>query len=191
MEKNQSNRYRMDFGSGCCRASLCAIGLSLFLRMGYYLGLGAIFGCSAGRWLLCFVLPVLLCVLYILAGTLERGLPLLYSIIGCCLHFLLAVEGFFAGSILQGFFGLLFFLFCGALLLAIPLGVVEGPAWPALCTGLYLMLRVLLFDLRGLTWSDWLLELSALAALLALLLLPLAFSRRRPKQKEIKKDADT
>lgn len=191
MKLKQYTLYKMNFDSKFTHASLCLMGLSFFFRIFYYLGLGYAFQAGAGLWLFCVILPLLIGGAFVLLGALKSGSPMLYGWLGLALLLLMAVMSCFSGSVLRSILGLLAYGICAILFLATAGGYVPDKAPVSLLIGLCMGLRVLLFDLRGLSLVQWCLELSALALLGALLLLPCGLRRKRTRtpQKAEKTDA--
>ncbi len=181
MKLKQYTLYTMNFDSKFTHASLCLMGLSFFFRIFYYLGLGFAFQGGAGLWLFCVILPLLVGGAYVLLGAAKSGTPMLYGGLGLALLLLMAVMSCLSGSALRSLLGLLAYGSCGILFLATAGGYVPDKAPISILIGLCMGLRVLLFDLRGLSLTQWTLELSALALLLSLLLLPCGLRRKRIK----------
>ncbi len=177
----QYTLYHMNFDSKYTHVSLCMMGLSFFFRIFYYLGLGYAFQGGAGLWLFCVILPLLVCGAYVLLGAAKSGSPMLYGGLGLALLLLMAVMSCFSGSLLRSLLGLLGYGCCGILFLATLGGYVPDKAPISILIGLCMGLRVLLFDLRGLSLAQWILELSALALLFSLLLLPCGLRRKRTR----------
>ncbi len=181
MSMKQYVRYKMNFDSKFTHASLCLMGLSFFFRIFYYLGLGYAFQGGVGQWLLCVILPLLAGGAYVLLGVMKRGTATLYGVLGLALLLLMAVTSCFSGSVLRSVLGLVAYGFSGILFLASAGGYVPDKTPVSVLIGLCLGLRVLLFDLYGLSLVQWILELSSLAMLLSLLLLPCGLRRKRKK----------
>lgn len=179
MKLKQYALYIMNFDSKYTRASLCLMGLSFFFRIFYYLGLGYAFQGGAGLWLCCVILPLLIGGIYVLLGAAKCGTPMLYGWLGLALLLLMAVMNCFSGNVLRSVLGLLAYGICGILLLATAGGYVPDKAPVSCLIGLSMGLRVLLFDLKGLSLVQWVPELSALALLFSLLLLPCGLRRKR------------
>lgn len=181
MKLKQYTLYKMNFDSKCTHASACLMGLSFFFCIFYYLGLGYAFRGGAGLWLFCVILPLLIGGAYVLLAALKCGTPILYGGLGSALLLLMAVIACFSGSVLRSMLGLLAYGICGILFFATLGGYVPDKAPVSILIGLCMGLRVLLFDLRGLSLVQWILELSYLALLFSLLLLPCGLRRKRKK----------
>lgn len=174
MRSNSIPRQKMDFSSKYMTISAFLMGLSVFLRCLYFTGLNSVSVFSGGELFLSLFLPLVLCGSYIaMTSALQRNVPMIYLGLGALICLMAILWSFFEGSILRVLFSVLFYGAGAALLLCILLGILRDNRLAVAVLGLSVVLRVLLWDLHGLDWKEWILELSVLSALTSVCLVPL------------------
>lgn len=182
MRSNSLPRQKMDFTSKYMTFSAFLMGLSVFLRCLYFTGLHSVSAFSGGELFLALFLPLILCGSYIaMTSVLQRNIPMIYLGLGALICLMAILWSFFEGNILRVLFTV---LFCGAgaaLLLCILCGILRDNRLAVAVLGLSVVLRVLFFDLHGLDWKEWVLELSYLSALTSVCLVPLTVQTVRRK----------
>lgn len=166
-------------------ATSCTLmGLSFFFRMVYFFGVSSLDSFGIGQILLNMILPLLLCGgMIVLLGVLQLNNPGLISILGAGFLLLLAVSSLFSGSTLQAVLGLVGYLSAGGLLLLTVGGYFPiRPIFNTLIIGCA-ALRILLFDLGRISFSEWLYEFSVIFMLAALALFISGLKARPPQNR--------
>ena len=168
----QYHRYRMDFESSWLRWSSICVGVAMFLRVMYFLGLQYLEEPGALVWKLW--VPVALGLIYlVLLRGIRLNVPLVYAVMGVLMCLGLMAGVIASGNILRILLGILGYLVCGGVMILCVGGYLPGRLPAAVCFGILLGCRVLLFDLgrvagleRLITWADW-------AVLVSLVCLPM------------------
>lgn len=183
MGKQMKSREKMDFPSKYMASSAFLMGLSLFLRCLYYMGLHTLSDFEGGQLFLFLILPILLCGAYIaLTAVAQINIPLIYGSLGALLCLMAMVWCFTTGDVFRIIMGVLFYGGSGALLVCIILGFLRDTRLAVTYLGLAVILRVLIYDLGSLSVGEWCIELSTLSLLGALCLLPLTIVKVNKKK---------
>jgi hypothetical protein len=182
VEMKQYKQYRMDFGGKVLNLFSILCGLSLFFRVAYYFMLINPVGCPVAEVLLSMILPLLLCAAaMVVLKYFKLNAPGVVGIIGAAMCLCLMCGTFFSGGVLRIILAVAFYLAAGTLLLMTVGGYVPTRQFSVISFCLILLVRVLFFipgfDIRG-----WVLEISDLAILTALILLPGTMKPAKPKQ---------
>ena len=177
----QYHRYRMDFESRWLHWSAICVGAAMFLRVIHFLGFQYIGETEGLFWKLW--LPVGLGLAYtVLLRGFRFNAPGVYAIIGALMCVSLLTGVFASGNILRILLGLLgYILCCGVMILCVG-GYLPGRLPAAVCFGILLGCRVLLFDLGRVSGSEWMTTLADWAYLAALACLPMGMVPGKKKE---------
>lgn len=106
-------------------AALSAImmGIAFFFRAIYYLVVHNLTACSGAEITLCFVLPLLVGLVWILLiRILPLKQPVIYGVLAAVILLLLIVQGFFGGSTLQKVVGSVWYLIAAFVVIIVSFG---------------------------------------------------------------------
>lgn len=168
----QYHRYQMDFESSWLHWSAICVGVAMFLRVIYFLGLQYLEAAGALIWSLWIPLGLGLVYVVLLRG-IRLNTPLAYALIGVMMCLCLLVGAFTSGHILKILLGSLGYLACCGILVICVSGYLPGRLPAAVCFGILLGCRVLLFDLGRIDGMDWMITLADWASLASLMCLPM------------------
>jgi len=176
--------YGINFLGKWCIASGVFMGVSFFLRILYYFFLNNITAVGTAEMVLNFVIPCLLCAVYIvLLSCIHWNAPGVYGILACVFFLFMIGTNIAKGGVLQIILSVLWYLITGAVLLATAGGYLPGRLFAVGCVFLALVCRVVLFngDISGV--SPMAMEASNLAILASLTCSPMAFEPIEKKMK--------
>ena len=177
----QYHRYRMDFQSHWLRWSAVCVGLAMFLRVICYLGFQYIEETQGLFWKLW--LPVALGLGYtVLLRGFRFNAPGIYAIIGVLMCVSLLAGAFTSGNIMRILLALPGYILCGGVLILCAGGYLPGRLPAAVCFGVLLGCRVLLFDLGRVSGMDLMTTFADWASLAALVCLPMGMVPGQKKE---------
>ena len=165
-------------------ASLC-MGISLFASALYYLGFTNFKDVPGLELAFCFWLPMILGFTYlVLIRVKQWNAPGAYAILGAVMCLMLVLQTVVTGNTAEIIIALPLYI-----LSALVLVVVMGGFFPAklpamLMFGVTIGVRVMFFDLVGLTLAQWITEAAKLACLASLLFLPMGTKEITKKRRE-------
>ena len=182
MEMKQYKQYRMDFGGKILNFFCILCGLSFFFRVTYYFMLINPVECPVLEVLFSMILPLLLCAAaMVVLKYFKLNAPGTVGIIGAAMCLCLMSGTFFSGSVLRIILAVVFYLAAGSLLLMTVGGYVPTRQFSVIAFCLILLTRVLFF-IPGFDIRRWVLEISDLTMLFALVLLPVTMNPAKIKQ---------
>ena len=181
----QYHQYQMDFeGKGTGFSALC-MGISVFLSALYYLGFSNMADVGVWELIVCLWLPVVLGIGYlVLLRILKWNAPGIYAMIGAGMCLLLILQSFCSGSAGRVVIGIPVYLVCGVVLMIVVGGFFPAKLPASLMFGIAIGVRVVFFDLGGLTVMEWMAEGAALACLASLLFLPMGLKEVNRKRRD-------
>ena len=183
MEMKRYRRFRMDFGGFWLNTHCILCGFAFFLRIAYYFMFVNPTLCPTSEVIFSMILPLLLCgASMVVLKYFKFNAPGTVAIIGALMCICLLIGTFIGGGVLEIILGVLLYLASAVLLIGTVGGYVPTRQFVLLLLGLIFLLRVLLFR-PGFTFLGWLLEVSDLAMLAALIAMPLSMT---PVQKKTK-----
>ena len=177
----QYHRYKMDFDSHWLRWSGICVGAAIFLRVIHFLGLQYLENPASLVWTLWVPVGVGLIYTVLLRGF-RFNAPGLYAIIAVFMCISLLAGVFATGNILRIVLGILGYILCCGVLILCAGGYLPGRLPAAVCFGLLLGCRVLLFDVVRLFGPDWITTLAELLYLVALVCLPMGMVPGKKKK---------
>ena len=181
----QYHRYEMNFDSAwVSNASLC-MGISLFASALYYLGFTNFKDVPAWELTVCFWLPMILGFTYlVLLRVKQWNAPGAYAILGAVLCVVLLLQSLRSGNIGQIIISLPLYIISAVVLLVVMGGFFPAKLPAMLMFGITIGVRVVVFDLVGLTFAQWITEAATLACLASLLFLPMGTKEIEKKRRE-------
>ena len=168
----QYHRYRMDFESSWLRWSAVFVGFAMFLRVVCYIGIQYLGESDGLFWKLWLPAALSLGYIVMLRGF-RFNAPGVYAIVGVLLCLCLLAGVIASGNFFRIILGLVAYLLCGAVLILCTGGFLPGRLPAAVCFGVLLGCRIILFDLGRISGTDWLTTLADWGYLLALVCLPM------------------
>ena len=173
MAMKQYRRYRMDFSGYLLHIYCILCGLSLFLRVAYYFMLVNPKLCGTTEVLLSMILPLLLCgAAMVVLKYFKFNAPGVMGIIGALMCICLMIGTFFSGNTLRIVLAIVLYVGSAALLIGTVGGYVPTRQFSVILFCIILALRIFVFR-PAFSVLGWVLELSDLAMLVSLLILPL------------------
>lgn len=170
----------MNFNTRWNTLAAIFLAVAFFLRVIEFAVISDASKAGTGTLIFSFILPLLL----IMAGlVLLRALrlrhPLVYAILGACLCLMVMIFNFGTGDVLRIILSVLWYLFCGALLVGTALGYVPWnmPASAALLIAF--CVRFLFYNGGVNTTADKMIEYSVLCILASLFCLSRCFVENR------------
>lgn len=181
----QYHQYQMDFSCKWIGSSAFCMGLSLFLSALFYLGYCNMQDVSVWELIVCLWLPLILGITYlVLLRILRWNAPGVYAMIGAAVCLVLILQSLTAGSAGRIVLGIPIYLLCGVVLLIVMGGFFPAKLPAMLMFGIAIAIRVVFFDLAGLSVSEWVAEGAALACLASLLFLPMGLKEINKRKRE-------
>ena len=183
MNLKQYHRCRMDFSVKAAGFAGLFTGAYLFLLCVYFFFLRDLSSIKAGEAVFGLILPMLLCILFIvLLRFVKLNAPGLFAIIGAAFCLLLMINTFSTGNLLHGVLGAVWYILCGLGLIISAGGYLPSTAFASAMFGIGLALRVVLFDLRLRGITNWVYEFALLMLIAALTCLPLCIVPAKPRK---------
>lgn len=174
MQLKQYDRYIVDFKSKWATRCAALLGVSLFIRVVYYLGIMNLTECGAGQVIFDMVLTMGLCVGFlVMFSALRRNAPGLYALMGAGFCLLLMVSTFSSGNVLHIILAVLGYLLTGGILIITVSGYLPGKLLSSVMFLLCLSVRFLFFDLGKIGIFTWVVEFSWLLILASMYCLTL------------------
>lgn len=179
------HQYQMDFEGKWLNISALCMGISLFLSALYYLGLNNMSDISVWERIVCLWLPMILGIGYlVLLRVLKWNAPGVYAIIGAMLCVVLILQSMTVGGAGKIVLSIPIYLLCAVVLLVVMGGFFPAKLPAMLMFGIAIGIRVLFFDLVGLTLAQWVAEGAGLACLASLLFLPMGTKTVNKRKRE-------
>ena len=183
MNLKQYHRCRMDFTVKAAGFAGLFMGAYLFLLCVYFFFLRDLASVTAGETVFGLILPMLLCIVYIvLLRFVKLNAPGLFAIIGAAFCLVLMIHAFSSGNLLRGVLGGIWYILCGLVLILSAGGYLPGTLPASTMLGIGFLLRVVLFDLRLRGITAWIYELAFLMLIAALTCLPLCIVPAKPRK---------
>jgi hypothetical protein len=184
MKLKQYRRYHMDFSGQWLNAFCILCGLSFFLRVEYYFMFINPTLCSTSEVIFSMILPMLLCISALVVLKFFRlNAPGVMGIIGAAMCLCLMIGTFFSGSVLRIVLAILIYLTAGGLLIITIGGFVPTRQFSVISFCLILLVRILFFR-PAFVLFPIVLELSELAMLVAVLIMPLTMFPGKMRTRE-------
>ena len=181
----QYHQYHMNFGSDWLNFSALFMGISLFLSALYYLGFTNFKDVPTWELIICFWVPVAIGFTYlVLLRVKQLNAPGAFAIMGAVICIVLLLQSFTVGGAGQGIVCLPLYLLCAIVLLVIMGGYFPAKLPAMLMFGITIGVRIVLFDLVGMTLSQWITEGATLACLASMLFLPMGTKTVNRRKKE-------
>ena len=172
MKQGKVVTFKMEKTGKLADLSAALMGAAFFLQAVFYLVVRPFGQCSFGEMLLCMILPLVLTAAWlVLIRLFPVALPRVFGILGAAICLLLAIQGFFSGSLLRALIGLLWYLLSGAAFIAVSFGFLPYRTLiPAFMLPAAAVRALILYSsyIRPGNYLDGLVELSALLTVLAL-----------------------
>lgn len=183
MNLKKYHRYRMDFSSTAARLSVLCMGGSLFLLAVYYFLLRDFSTIKAAEAIFSLVLPIVLCVGYIvLIRFVKLNAPGLFAIVGTAVCLVLMISAFSSGSLLHGVLGCVWYILSALVLIGVAGGYFPGTQPASVMFAIAMTVRLLAFDLRLRGITNWVHELAVLLLIAAMICLPGSFQPVKPRK---------
>ena len=123
MKRKPAVNFTMDLSGKIADLSAALMGAAFFLQAVFYLVVRPFSECSFGETLLCMILPLITAAAWlVLLRLFPLNMPRIFGILAAVVCLLLAIQGFFSGSILRALIGLLWYLLAGAAMVAVSFG---------------------------------------------------------------------
>lgn len=123
MKLKRTVNYTVDPAGKWAGLSAVLMGLGFFSQAIYYLTVHNLTGCSTGEIVCCFVLPLLVSLLWmLLIRTMPLRQPMIYGGLATVICLVLIMQAFFGGSTLQIVLSTLWYLLAAAVIVFVSFG---------------------------------------------------------------------